>query len=86
MRLARSLVILLSAAPAFAQYACPAILSRGDAPASMSTAEIDFRPFVNIAGAYTTGLSGLNCHLAGNNDRRRILRGTAALLRRQRHA
>lgn len=54
-----SLVFALAALPAFAQYAGPAILSRGDAPASMSTSQVDFRPFVNIAGAYTTGLSGL---------------------------
>jgi hypothetical protein len=59
MRLVWPLAIAVSAMPAFAQYAGPAILSRGDAPASMSTAEIDFRPFVSIAGTYVTGLSGL---------------------------
>ena len=60
MRLARSFVVAISAMPAFAQYAGPAILSRGEAPASMSTLQIDFRPFLNISGTYTTGLSGVS--------------------------
>jgi hypothetical protein len=59
VRLSRSLVLAVSAMPAFAQYAGPAILSRGEAPASMSTLQIDFRPFVDISGIYTTGLSGV---------------------------
>ena len=59
MRLACSFVAVVSAMPAFAQYAGPAILSRGEAPASMSTQQIDFRPFIDISGIYTTGLSGL---------------------------
>jgi hypothetical protein len=60
VRLARSFVVAISAMPAFAQYAGPAILSRGEAPASMSTLQIDFRPFLNISGTYTTGLSGVS--------------------------
>jgi hypothetical protein len=59
MRLVWPLAIAVSTMPAFAQYAGPAILSRGDAPAAMATAQIDFRPFINIAGTYITGLSGL---------------------------
>lgn len=59
MRLAWPLAIALFATPAFAQYAGPAILSRGDAPASMATSQVDFRPFVNIAATYTSGLSSL---------------------------
>lgn len=59
MRLAWPLVVSLSVIPAFAQYAGPAILSRGDAPAPMTSTQVDFRPFVNVAGVYTAGLSGL---------------------------
>lgn len=59
MRLAWPLAIALSAAPALAQYAGPAILSRGDAPAAMSAPQIDFRPFANFSASYTSGLSSL---------------------------
>jgi hypothetical protein len=59
VKLAWTLAIAVSAMPAFAQYAGPAILSRGDAPAAMATSQVDFRPFIDIAGIYTTGLSGL---------------------------
>jgi hypothetical protein len=59
VKLVWALAIMVSAMPAFAQYAGPAILSRGDAPAAMATSQVDFRPFVDIAGVYTTGLSGL---------------------------
>jgi hypothetical protein len=47
------------ALPVFAQYAGPAILSRGEAPAAMSAPEIKFRPFVELTGGYETGLSGV---------------------------
>jgi hypothetical protein len=47
------------ALPAFAQYAGPAILSRGEAPAAMSAPEIKFRPFVEITAGYQTGLAGV---------------------------
>lgn len=59
MRLPWPLVMAVSAMPAFAQYAGPAILSRGDAPAAMASPQVDFRPFADISGTYTTGLSGL---------------------------
>lgn len=59
MRLAWALAIAVSAMPAFAQYAGPAILSRGDAPAAMATSQVDFRPFIDVGGIYTTGLYGL---------------------------
>ena len=42
--------------PAFAQYAGPAILSRGEAPAAMSAPEIKFRPFVEFTAGYQTEL------------------------------
>jgi hypothetical protein len=59
VRLAGLLAAAVSAAPVYAQYAGPAVLSRGDAPSSMASSQIDFRPFVNFAGVYTAGLSGL---------------------------
>ena len=40
-----------------AQYAGPAILSRGEAPSAMNGPAIDFRPFVEVSGVYSTGLS-----------------------------
>jgi hypothetical protein len=51
--------------PVFAQYAGPAILSRGDAPAAMASPQIDFRPFVELAGVYDTGLSGVEVNAQG---------------------
>jgi hypothetical protein len=45
--------------PVYAQYAGPAILSRGEAPAAMSGPNISFRPFVEFTGTYDTGLSGV---------------------------
>lgn len=51
--------------PAFAQYAGPAILSRGDAPAAMSAAQIDFIPFVSVVGVYDTGLAGVAVNSQG---------------------
>jgi hypothetical protein len=59
LKLVRALTLIGLAAPAFAQYAGPAILSRGEAPAAMSAPEIKFRPFVEFAGTYTTGLAGV---------------------------
>jgi hypothetical protein len=43
--------------PVWAQYAGPAILSRGEAPAAMKPPTIEFRPFVDFATIYDTGLS-----------------------------
>jgi len=59
VRAAGILVVAISAAPAFAQYAGPAILSRGDGPAAMATPQVDFRPFFDITGGYSTGLEGI---------------------------
>jgi hypothetical protein len=55
----RLAVLFFLAVPAFAQYAGPAILSRGDAPAAMSAPQIDFIPFLSLVGVYDTGLSGV---------------------------
>jgi hypothetical protein len=45
--------------PLWAQYAGPAILSRGEAPAALSSTQIDFRPYLDITGVYSTGLAGV---------------------------
>jgi len=59
VKAASVLVVAISAAPAFAQYAGPAILSRGDGPAAMATPQVDFRPFFELTGGYSTGLEGV---------------------------
>ena len=46
--------------PAFGQYAGPAILSRGEAPAAMSTPKIDFAFSISLSGTYTNGLTGVS--------------------------
>lgn len=51
--------------PVFAQYAGPAILSRGEAPAAMAAPQIDFRPFVDLAAVYDTGLAGVAVNSQG---------------------
>ena len=61
----RVLAILAWAMPVFAQYAGPAILSRGEAPAAMASPQIDFRPFIELARVYHTGLSGVAVNSQG---------------------
>jgi hypothetical protein len=53
------------ALPAYSQYAGPAILSRGDAPAAMSDAQVDFRPYFEVAAIYDTGLAGVGVNTQG---------------------
>jgi len=48
------------ALPAFGQYAGPAILSRGEAPAAMAVPEIKFRPFIEVSGVYDSGLASVS--------------------------
>src|SRR5262249_37538768 len=45
--------------PLGAQYAGPAILTRGEAPSAMSAPKIFFRPFVEVSANYDTGLAGV---------------------------
>ena len=59
MQLVRVLMLSGLTLPAFAQYAGPAILSRGEAPAALSAPEIKFRPFVELDATYSTGLAGV---------------------------
>lgn len=65
MNLYKALTCLSIAAPVFAQYAGPAILSRGEAPAAMSAPQIDFRPFLTVTGTYDTGLAGVSVNSQG---------------------
>lgn len=62
----RLLAVLGMAAPLFGQYGGPAILSRGEAPAAMVGPDINFRPFVEVSGIYSTGLSGVSVNSQGN--------------------
>ena len=55
----RVLVLLGAALPALAQYAGPAILSRGEAPSAMSVPQIHFRPSISVNGTYDSGLAGV---------------------------
>ena len=54
-----ALVLLLLAMPALAQYAGPALLTRGEAPAAMSGTQLSFRPFLDVTAIYDTGLAGV---------------------------
>jgi hypothetical protein len=53
------LLFLVTVVPAFAQYAGPAVLSRGEAPAAMAAPQVDFRPYVELGMMYDSGLSGV---------------------------
>jgi hypothetical protein len=61
----RTIFAIAVASPLFAQYGGPAILARGEAPAAMSTSQIDFRPFVSIGGSYDVGLNGVSVSSTG---------------------
>jgi hypothetical protein len=54
-----AVLVIATGIPAFAQYAGPAILSRGEAPTAMAAPQIDFRPFVSVGFTYSTGLAGV---------------------------
>jgi len=53
------------ALPAFAQYAGPAILSRGEAPAAMTAPTVDFAFSVALTANYTNGLVGVSTNTQG---------------------
>jgi hypothetical protein len=55
----KALAAIFVATPLFAQYGGPAVLTRGQAPAAMSAAQIDFRPFLSVSGGYDSGLNGV---------------------------
>lgn len=53
------------ALPGYAQYAGPAILSRGDAPSALASTPVAFRPYFEFAGIYDTGLAGVGVDKQG---------------------
>lgn len=53
-------VFLGLASQAFAQYAGPAVLARGEAPSSLTRPEVKFRPFLELSGTYDTGLANVS--------------------------
>lgn len=59
MNFVRAIAALVSVCPLFAQYGGPAILARGQSPASMTAGQIDFRPFLTLNGSYDAGLNGV---------------------------
>jgi hypothetical protein len=63
--LGRVFALFALAAPVFAQYAGPAILSRGDAPSGVGSTPVSFRPFFEISGVYDTGLTGAGLNAEG---------------------
>ena len=65
VKMPRLAALVFLAAPAFAQYSGPAILSRGDAPAAMEAPQIDFIPFLSVMGVYDTGLNGVSVNSQG---------------------
>jgi hypothetical protein len=66
LKLHRFMVLLGMAAPMFAQYSGPAILSRGEAPAAMSAPRIDFRPFFTFGASWDDGLAGVSVNEKGD--------------------
>lgn len=66
MNLVRTVALLGAAAPALAQYAGPAILLRGEAPAPMQGNVIDFRPYFDLNVGYGAGLGGVSVDAQGN--------------------
>jgi hypothetical protein len=60
VHLKQAVLIFAVALPVFGQYAGPAVLSRGEAPAAMAAPQIDFRPYVLVNSIYSTGLAGIS--------------------------
>ena len=52
-----AIAVIGIALPCYAQYAGPAMLSRGEAPNATVSPEVEFRPFVEVSGVYNTGLA-----------------------------
>jgi len=53
------------ALPAFAQYAGPAILSRGEAPAAMTAPTVNFAFSLSLTANYTNGMEGVVTNTSG---------------------
>lgn len=65
LRIKTIIAMSVLAAPLAAQYAGPAILSRGDAPAALTSAPVAFRPFFEFSAIYDTGLAGVGVNQQG---------------------
>jgi hypothetical protein len=63
--LGRVFALFALTVPVFAQYAGPAILSRGDAPSGIGATPITFRPYFEVSGIYDTGLTGAGLNAQG---------------------
>lgn len=57
MKLRSALLFFILAFPVAAQYAGPAILSRGEAPSDLTLPEIRFVPHISVSATYDTGLA-----------------------------
>ena len=79
MKLLRGLVVLGLALPAFGQYAGPAILSRGEAPAALAVPSVDFTFSITLGGTYTDGLVGITANNQENLTRKGSYGGAATL-------
>ena len=66
MKLGPVVAVLGLSVPGWAQYAGPAILSRGEAPAAMAAPEIRFRPFVEVSAVWDTGLANVGVTDSGS--------------------
>jgi hypothetical protein len=65
-QLFRILCALSLSSCGFAQYAGPAILSRGEAPAALQTPEVSFRPYADFSAVYDGGLAGVTLQEDGS--------------------
>src|SRR4051812_26735003 len=64
--LIRAAILIVFALPVYAQYAGPAILARGEAPATMTDSQIRFQPFATFSAIYDTGLATVAVTEQGN--------------------
>jgi hypothetical protein len=78
LRLSSVLALLVTATPSFAQYAGPAILSRGEAPSAMTAVQVKFRPFVEVGGTYDNGLADVALDESGQLATRSAFGGRVA--------
>jgi hypothetical protein len=66
LRLFTALGFFTAVVPAFGQFAGPAVLSRGEAPAAMVSPQISFRPYLEVTGVYDSGLTGVTTDQQGD--------------------
>jgi hypothetical protein len=67
------------ALPVCAQYAGPAILSRGEAPAALNVPSVDFAISLSLGAAYTDGLIGITANNQENLVRQGSYGGSATV-------